>query len=73
MNIKLFKELKKAADPQNEFHVYKESYNTLKLCQELGELEDRGLIKLEVNTFVVEEYGVVVEAKGKITQLFTVV
>jgi hypothetical protein len=75
MNLNLFKELKEIADQQTGyFHTYKARHDNLKLSTELYELEDKGLIKLEVNRFTIEQHSQVVEVKGKIIKdLFSVV
>jgi hypothetical protein len=74
MNFKLFKELKKAADQQNDFHVEKVTDNNLKLMNDLYELEDKGLIELKSNYFA-EKYScmLAVVAKGKITKTLNLI
>jgi hypothetical protein len=74
LNIKLFKELRKASDQQNEFHLIKTPSNPVVLMSELYELDDKGCIKLDVNKFNYEnDHSISVEASGRIIKRFSVV
>jgi hypothetical protein len=74
LNLKLLKELKKAADQQNEFHLVKTPANPLLLMNELYELDDKNCIELEVNKFnYKDDHSISVEASGKIIKRFSLV